>query len=106
MTQNTPDDTEKKEAASFFKKWLNINNGTSEAGNWDEVCLQWCKQKDTNREQNTDPKCKMYCFRRPTTTSNIEGEQLTEAKSSNILSGYKIVVVDGAEQCVTHIKGE
>lgn len=99
MTQNTPEDSDKKEVASFFKKWLNINNGTSEVGNWDEVCLQWCKQKDTTREQNADPKCKMYCFRRP--TLSIEGEE----KPSNLLSGYKIVVIDGAEESVTHIKG-
>ncbi|CAI2166901.1 14702_t:CDS:2 [Funneliformis geosporum] len=31
---------------------------------WDEFCIQWCKQKDLNRDKTIVPECQMLCFRR------------------------------------------
>ncbi|RIA96548.1 hypothetical protein C1645_815222 [Glomus cerebriforme] len=31
---------------------------------WDEFCIQWCKQKDLNRDKSIIPECKMLCFRK------------------------------------------
>ncbi|CAG8525494.1 10082_t:CDS:2 [Scutellospora calospora] len=31
---------------------------------WDEICFQWCKQQDKNRENAINPTCKMLCFRK------------------------------------------
>src|SRR3954466_9468199 len=30
----------------------------------DEFCIQWCKQKDLNRDKTIVPECKMLCFRK------------------------------------------
>ncbi|CAG8835478.1 36704_t:CDS:1, partial [Racocetra persica] len=31
---------------------------------WDEICFQWCKQQDKNREHGINPNCKMFCLRK------------------------------------------
>lgn len=105
MTQSTPEDSDKKEAASFFTKWMNCEEKKGpEAENWDEICLQWCKQKDSGRKDQVDPSCTMYCFRRP--LLKTEGENLNSKKSWNPLTGYSIVVVNGKEECMTHVNGK
>src|SRR2546429_4729058 len=30
----------------------------------DEFCIQWCKQKDLDRNKTIVPECKMLCFRK------------------------------------------
>ena len=40
------------------------NEEPSPQPKWDEFCIQWCKQKDLNRDKTIVPECKMLCFRR------------------------------------------
>src|SRR2546429_2340425 len=37
---------------------------TSSQPKLDEFCIQWCKQKDLNRDKTLVPECKMLCIRK------------------------------------------
>ncbi|GAA5800919.1 hypothetical protein HPULCUR_006358 [Helicostylum pulchrum] len=100
MTQSSTDDSDRKEAAKFYSKWM---NGGNKDENWDEVCLQWCKQQSAARKDQKDPNCSMLCFRSPTTTTAQDTNQLSDEKSWNPLKGYSVLVVNGKEGCVSHI---
>lgn len=103
MTQSSTDDSDRKEAAKFYSKWM---NGGNKDENWDEVCLQWCKQQSAARKDQKDPNCSMLCFRSPTTTTAQDTNQLSDEKSWNPLKGYSVLVVNGKEGCVSHIDGK
>jgi hypothetical protein len=98
MTQYTSDSSDdKKEAASFFSKWMSFEN---KGEGWDEVCLQWCKQKSAARKENADPNCSMLCFNRPVSEKAFDSND-----KWNPLKGYTISVVSGKNDCTSHING-
>jgi hypothetical protein len=102
MTQSISDPPEdnKKEAASFFSKWMNRVDKNDTGDNWDEVCMQWCKQKNTARQQESDPDCRMLCLRHPLLKEQVK------STSWNPLKGYSVIVINGKEECITHINGK
>lgn len=108
MSQIPPDstDSDKKEAANFFTKWITSTGNKDE--NWDEVCVQWCKQQKAARNNEADPNCSMICFKRPVLKKDAEKELAVVPQNSswNPLKGYKILVVNGKEECVTHVNGK
>ncbi|CAG8487699.1 7758_t:CDS:2 [Ambispora gerdemannii] len=41
-----------------------LNSSGNEKPKLDEMCLQWCLQKDTHRNEGKEPDCRMFCLRR------------------------------------------
>ncbi|CEP15898.1 hypothetical protein [Parasitella parasitica] len=97
MTRDTsgslPEDN-KKDSANFFSKWFSTNN---RGDGWDEVCLQWCKQKAAARKENVDPNCSMLCFNRPTNEAAMD-----EDVKWNPLKRYTVSVISGKKECTMH----
>lgn len=102
MTQNPsePPEDNRKEAASFFSRWMNRVDKKNDGDNWDELCMQWCKQKNAARQQETGPDCRMLCLRRPLLKDKLKDT------SWNPLKGYSIIAVDGKEECINHVNGQ
>ncbi|KAI9355196.1 hypothetical protein BD770DRAFT_391421 [Pilaira anomala] len=98
MTQSSSTDNsdKKEEAAKFYSKWM---KGDNKDENWDEVCLQWCKQQRAGRKDNLDPNCSMVCFKSPSANALDNQEKTTW----NPLEGYSVILMKGKEECVTHV---
>ncbi|KAL7315752.1 hypothetical protein PS15m_004932 [Mucor circinelloides] len=97
MTSNPSDNNGNKEAASFFSKWMSTEN---KGDGWDEVCLQWCKQKSAARTENADPNCSMLCFNRP-----VNGDAVNTNDKWNPLKGYTVSIINGKKECADHTNG-
>lgn len=100
MTQTTPDSTDtsdKKDAAKFFNTWMTTEHKDD---NWDEFCLQWCKQQQKARANQVDPNCSMLCLKRPVS------QQQDNSASWNPLKGYHITMFKGKEDCMEHTNGK
>ncbi|KAL9549984.1 hypothetical protein MBANPS3_004952 [Mucor bainieri] len=97
MTSDPTDNKDKKEAASFFSKWMTSEN---KGDGWDEVCLQWCKQKSAARAEHADPNCSMLCFNRP-----VNADAVDTNNKWNPLKGYTISVINGKKECTDHTSG-
>ncbi|GAN07426.1 hypothetical protein MAM1_0160c06923 [Mucor ambiguus] len=97
MTTDSTGNNDKREAASFFSKWMTSEN---KGDGWDEVCLQWCKQKSAARTELTDPNCSMLCFNRP-----VNADAVDTNNSWNPLKGYTISVINGKKECADHTSG-
>ncbi|OBZ87045.1 hypothetical protein A0J61_04908 [Choanephora cucurbitarum] len=87
MNQEPPSSSDKKDQAAFFMNMM------KEGGNWDEYCIQWCKQKSSKGQ--TDPNCSMVCLKRP-----VDEQQ----NSWNPLKGYRVLAVHGKDDCIDHTK--
>lgn len=98
MTSDSADNDNKKEAVSFFSKWMSSD---SKGDGWDEVCLQWCKQKSAARTESTDPNCSMLCFNRP-----VGADTVDKNDKWNPLKGYAISVINGKKECADHTSGK
>ncbi|KAF1796923.1 hypothetical protein V8B55DRAFT_1484152 [Mucor lusitanicus] len=97
MTSDSADNKDKKEAAGFFSRWMSSD---SKGDGWDEVCLQWCKQKSAARTENADPNCSMLCFKRPVSADAVDANE-----KWNPLKGYTVSVVNGKNECADHTSG-
>ncbi|KAI8378538.1 hypothetical protein BD560DRAFT_389669 [Blakeslea trispora] len=80
---DSPDN--KKEQAAFFTQLM------KEGGNWDEHCIQWCKQSSSG-SQEQKPNCSMLCLKR------------SAEDSWNPFKGYRVVAIQGKDQCSNHIE--
>lgn len=98
MTSDSADNKDKKEAAGFFSRWMSSD---SKGDGWDEVCLQWCKQKSAARTENADPNCSMLCFKRPVSADAVDANE-----KWNPLKGYTVSVVNGKNECADHTSGK
>ncbi|CAG8471227.1 3292_t:CDS:2 [Funneliformis mosseae] len=62
IPSKSQDKTEEQESAS--PSHAEDDKSSPPQPKWDEFCIQWCKQKDLNRDKTIVPECHMLCFRR------------------------------------------